>query len=104
MFKSSIKSGDVVVYRKHKHTPLPGPRARQVHAATKGDCYNYIIDKFWIVGNVLSDGRLLLRTRGGKTHVVDCRDPNLRRATFWDRLRHRTRFGQLQRAMSDPVS
>ncbi len=99
LFRSSLKSGDVVIYRKHKQTTHPGPRARHVNASSKGDHYSYMVEKFWIVGQVLSDGRLLLRTRRGKTHVIDDRDPNLRRATLWDRLRNPTRFTQLQRVV-----
>ena len=57
-----------------------------------------VVDKFWIVGQVLENGRLLLKTRRGKKHVVDHGDPNLRRATLWDRIRYKARFDHLQRA------
>ena len=45
---------------------------------------------------VQDDGKLLLKTRRGKTHVVEPSDPNLRHATLWDRLRYRTRFAELR--------
>jgi len=45
---------------------------------------------------VEAEGRLLLRTRRGKTHVVEPNDPNLRHATFWDRVRYRKRFAELR--------
>lgn len=104
MFRARLKPGDVVVYRKQKHTTHPGPRARQVDAASKGEYYTYEVDKFWVVGQVLADGNLLLQTRRGKKHVVDNGDPNLRRATLLDRIRYKARFSRLQRAMSDSGS
>ena len=63
--------GDHVVYRMKKFTVRPGPRAKQIQPAEHGDFYDYIVDKFWIVEEVLNDGRLILRTRRGKKHIVD---------------------------------
>ena len=100
MFRSTLKPGDVVVYRKQKHTTHPGRRARQVDATSRGEYYTYVVDKFWVVDQVRDNGRLLLQTRRGKTHIVSHSDPNLRRATFWDRIRYKNRFSQLQRATS----
>jgi hypothetical protein len=101
LFRSRLKPGDLVVYSKQKHTTHPGRRARQVDASSKGEYYTYVVDKFWVVGRVLENGRLLLQTRRGKTHVVDNGNPNLRRATLWDRIRYNARFSQLQRLASD---
>lgn len=98
MLRRSFKEGDCVVYGKLKHTAHPGRRARNVHASERGDNYTYIVDKFWVVVEVLDDDKLLLETRRGKTHVVAQSDPNLRPATFWDRIRYRDRFAQLQHA------
>jgi hypothetical protein len=84
------------VFRRMKHTTRPGRRARDVHATENGDYYDYFIDKFWIVTDVLADGRLMLQTRRGKTHVVEANDFNLRHASIWDRLRYRSRFVQLK--------
>jgi hypothetical protein len=39
-----------------------------------------------------AEGRLVLRTRRGKQHVVAPDDERLRRPTFWERLRYRDRF------------
>jgi hypothetical protein len=44
------------------------------------------------VANVLRDGRLLLITRRGKQHVVHPNDPQLRRASWWQRFRFGHRF------------
>ncbi len=101
MSNPRFKPGDVVVYRKQKHTTHPGPRAQQVHATKKGDYYTYVVEKFWVVGQVLASGRLLLQTRRGKTHLVENSDPNLRRANLWDRIRYPSRIAELERASFD---
>lgn len=98
MHGQQFKPGDWVVFRRMKHTTHPGQRARDVHATAHGDEYNYFVDKFWVVVEVQDDGRLLLKTRRGKTHTVGADDPNLRRANWWDRLRYRARFTQLPAA------
>jgi hypothetical protein len=96
MWRRPFKPGDLVVFRRRKHTTHPGRRAQDVEASAHGDYYNYFIDKFWIVVDELADGKLRLQTRRGKVHVVSADDPNLRHATLWDRIRYRTRFMQLQ--------
>jgi hypothetical protein len=85
-------SGDLVIYRKTKHSNSPGPRAKEIHPAPRGDDYSYLVDKFWVVDEVRQDGRLVLRTRRGKTHVVDPQDPCLRAARWWEKLLHGNRF------------
>jgi len=98
MARRQFSPGDWVVFRRLKHTTHPGHRAQFVHASPNGDEYNYVVDKFWVVAAVEPDGRLLLQTRRGKTHVVDADDPNLRHASLWDRIRYRARFAQLPSA------
>ena len=87
-----FRPGDWVVFRRTKHTTHPGHRAREIQAAANGDFYSYFVEKFWTVDEVLPDGQLRLRTRRGKIHIVRDNDPNLRRASIWERIRHRTRF------------
>jgi hypothetical protein len=84
--------GDWVIFRKEKHSTSPGPRAENIHAAPKGDDYYYQVDKFWVVAETRPDGKVVLRTRRGKTHVVNANDPHLRRARWWERLFYRSRF------------
>jgi hypothetical protein len=96
MFRRMFRKGDWVVYRRLKCTDHPGPRAQDVYASANGDSYDYFVDKFWVVDEVLDGGNLRLRTRRGKTHVVAEQDPNLRHATLWDRIRYRRRFIELQ--------
>ncbi|MCA9268725.1 MAG: hypothetical protein KDA41_09655 [Planctomycetales bacterium] len=84
--------GDWVVYRKTKYSTHPGPRAQNVNASQHGEKYSYTVDKFWIVSDVLEDGRVVLHTRRGKEHVVDADDPLLHRARWWERMLYRQRF------------
>ncbi len=93
--------GDWVIYRKTKHSPVPGPRAENVLPAEHGDDYCYTVDKFWIVTGVLPGGRLVLKTRRGKTHTVSQADPNLRKANWWERRRYRSRFELLKSETPD---
>jgi hypothetical protein len=74
-----FKKGDKVVYTKSKHSSSPGPRARDIHPAKRGEDYGYVVDKFWRVGAVRGDS-LVLVTHRGKTHVVRASDPLLRKA------------------------
>ena len=94
--RAAFKRGDWVVFCQMKHKTHPGRRARDVHPAANGDDYSYYVEKFWVVLDVLTNGRLLLQTRRGKQHVVDADDPNLRHATWLDRIRHRSRFTPFQ--------
>lgn len=84
--------GDWVVYRKQKRSAAPGPRAEKVYPAQAGDMYSYVVEKYWIVSEVLPDGTMRLRTRRGKEHVVPVDDPRLRRLRWWERLRLAGRF------------
>ena len=90
--------GDWVIFRKEKHSTSPGPRAENIHAAPKGDDYYYQVDKFWVVAETRADGKVVLRTRRGKTHVVKANDPHLRRARWWERLLYRNRFPSVGQA------
>jgi hypothetical protein len=101
MRRRQFKKGDWVVYRRSKHTSHPGPRARDVAASPHGDLYSYVVDKFWIVADVLADGNILLKTRRGKSHLVSAQDLNLRHATWWVRFRHRERFTTIQQQLRE---
>ncbi len=91
---------DQVVYCKQKHSSSPGPRARGVDAASHGETYSYTVDKFWLVKDIRSDGQLLLITRTGKEHIIDPYDPNLRRATIWERWYYRKRYRKIESLLS----
>ena len=96
--RAAFKRGDWVVFCRMKHKTHPGRRARDVHPAPNGDDYTYYVEKYWVVVDVLDDGRLKLQTPRGKTHVVDPDDPNLRHASLLDRIRNRSRFLQIPAA------
>lgn len=94
--RSRYRRGDPVIFRMRKHSTHPGPRARNVKPAEKGEEYTYQVDKFWTVAEVLEDGRLRLKTRRGKEHVVDVEDEQLRPASWWERWLYRGRFPRLE--------
>ncbi|MEX0703557.1 MAG: hypothetical protein WD069_15790 [Planctomycetales bacterium] len=98
---SKFEPGDPVVYRKSKFSTHPGPRAKSVAPAPRGETYSYVVDKFWTVVSVTEDDRLLIRTRRGKEHVVNPSDPNLRRARWWERLLYRHRFPEIGSPISE---
>ncbi|WP_047812766.1 hypothetical protein [Rhodopirellula islandica] len=86
------KPGDWAIYRKSKRSKVPGPRASSVKPNLKGETYNYVVEKFWMVDEVNSDGTLTMRTTRGKTHRVLADDPNLTHPSWFARLRWRERF------------
>ena len=92
MFRRAYRPGDRVVYCRMKHKTHPSRRARDVRPSVHGDDYSYYVEKFWVVSEVLPDGRLCLRTPRGRKHVVDADDPNLRHASWLDKIRYRYRF------------
>jgi hypothetical protein len=100
MWFAKFTTGDWVIYRKLKHSASPGPRAHNISPSSHGELYNYFVDKFWIVQSVLPDGRLLLQTRTGKTHVINASDPHLRRARWWERWLYNSRFQEIEATVS----
>jgi hypothetical protein len=94
MAQRNFRPGDRVVFFRTRHKSHPGRRARGVRPSAHGDDYSYYVEKFWVVADVLDDGRLLLQTPRGKQHEVDVDDPNLQHASWLDRLLHRQRFIQ----------
>ena len=88
MLRKTFRRGDFVVYRKMKHKTHPGRRARGVRPQANGDDYSYYVEKFWVVIDVLADGRLVLQTPRARRHVVVASDPNLRHARWLEKIRH----------------
>ncbi|GAB4157226.1 MAG: hypothetical protein Tsb009_34250 [Planctomycetaceae bacterium] len=85
LFQKPFQVGDLVVYRKTKHSLHPGPRAEDIIPASSGDDYSYCVDKYWVVSGQASENEIIVRTRRGKTHILKSNDPNLRRANLWER-------------------
>lgn len=90
--RAVYQPGDLVIYTMPKHSRHPGPRARSIHPAPMGDDYSYVVDKFWVVAELVDGQQVLLKTRRGKTHMVRTDDPLLRKARWWERWRYRSRF------------
>jgi hypothetical protein len=89
---SSYQRGDLVIYTVTKQSAHPGPRAREIHPSQLGEDYSYLVDKFWMVAELRSNEEIVIVTRRGKTRQVSVNDPLLRKANWWQRLRHRNRF------------
>lgn len=104
MFRRSFQSGDLVVYRKTKHSPHPGPRAEQIVPSRGGDDYAYCVDKYWLVKEQSDDQCVIVKTRRGKTHTLSAHDPNLRHAYFWERWFLAGRFPSIDTSKSTDKS
>lgn len=99
----AFRKGDLVVYTRQKHSTRPGPRARNVRPAAQGETYDYLVDKFRIVGD--SDGAALdLITQKGKHYSVAATDPRLRHPTLLERLWLLTRGRSRVRALRRQVA
>lgn len=90
------RPGDLVIYRKTKFSRHPGPRARDIAAAPHGDTYSYLVEKYWVVVSVHPEGEIELQTRTGKRHTCNSSDPNLRAASWWERVIHGHRFPKVE--------
>lgn len=99
-----FRQGDLVVVTLTKWSNEPGPRAHDIYPAPRGDQYNYEVDKYWIVQEVVSPLEVVLRTRRGKTHRVRTNDPRMRRASLWEWLFQRGRFPSLDVPVSPSSS
>ncbi|MEE2938505.1 MAG: hypothetical protein VYA84_21155 [Planctomycetota bacterium] len=91
--------GDWAVYRKSKRSVSPGPRAYNIMAASKGDSYTYVVEKFWIVESVTPDKEVCLRTARGKRNRISLDDPNLRRPSWYQRILWRARFREVEESV-----
>ena len=94
-------NGDYVIYRRLRHSNRPSRRAKHIRPAEHGEYYSYEVEKYWIVQDVLPDGKLLLRTRRGKIHEVASNDPQLRLASCWERWFLTSRFPARTAPLSD---
>jgi hypothetical protein len=95
-----FRIGDCVVYRKPKVSLHPSQRARDIRPTAHGDHYDYSVDKFYRVIEVLPNLKIKVLTRRGRRHALAADDPALRRAFWWERLLLRHRFPPLPEAGS----
>ena len=101
-----FRRGGRVIFRKSKHSTVPGPRAKDIHPSPHGEDYAYYVEKFWTVAETRPGGEIVVQTRRGKRHVLRPDDPALRRATWWERLLFGNQFPTLSWAggRSRPVA
>jgi hypothetical protein len=97
-----LRQGSRVIYLKQKYSTHPSRKARDVHAAPKGELYDYVIEKCRVVETIRDDGQLVLRTPKGNLQVVRPDEPGLRAATLWERFRYRDRFAKAQAQAGTP--
>ena len=93
-----FKPGDFVVFRVSKLSAIPGPRAQDISPEPRGEHYSYEVDKYWVVVESRDDGKVLLRTRRGKEHLLEQASPRLRRARWWELLLYRHKFPLAERS------
>ena len=102
MRENILKPGDWVIYRKQKVSTIPGPRAQNTVPSPNGETYSYVVEKYWIVEEVLT-GQVRLVTRRGKRHVVALEDGRLRSAKWWERWLLASRFRAVETTHNDDV-
>ncbi len=64
-------------------------------AAAAGQSSAYVVEHFMTVRESREKGTLVLMTGKGTLHVTHNDNPNVRRASLWERFRYRDRFPQL---------
>ena len=102
--RTRFQPGDWVVFRKTKFGERPTDRAVEVTPCPNGDGYTYQVDKYWVVESMRPDGRVVVRTRRGKQHVIDAEDRRFRRANLIDRILRRSRFTETADKLNTPPS
>lgn len=96
--------GDWAIYRKQKRSTSPGPRAESMHPDEHGEEYTYIVEKYWVVEEILESGELQLITRRGKRHVVSPDDPRLLKPGIFKRWALGSRFREVEKTLQAEAS
>jgi hypothetical protein len=91
----SFRPGDRVIFSTPRHGANPGIGAKDVRPEPNGEGYRYIVEDFWIVANT-NEAQVVVKTRQGRTHVLDAADARMRVASWWQRLIHHHRFPKRQ--------
>lgn len=97
MRTAHFEKGDPIIFTKTKFGPRPGPRAESIDPSTHGESYSYVVKKFWTVLECTED-RLLAQTRRGKRHWINMDDPGLRAPTWWEQIKDRERFPEIDKS------
>lgn len=88
----TIAANDLVIYRQAEASAHPIRGAQDVRPARHGEFYTYVVEHYWRVVRVLSDGTLEAISRSGSMHRIGSKDPMLSRAPWWCRLGRRAQF------------
>ena len=56
IFRGKFHTGAPIVYRVVETSTCPGPEARDIHPAERGELYYYLTHKYWRVEEVRQDG------------------------------------------------
>ena len=95
IFRGKFHAGAPIVYRMVETSTCPGPEARDIHPAERGELYYYLTNKYWRVEEVRQDGWIVALTPLMEHHHLRRDDPNLRKANLLERLRYAARFPYL---------
>ncbi|TWT55409.1 hypothetical protein KOR42_27950 [Thalassoglobus neptunius] len=93
---STWEVGDWVIYRKQKRSTSPGPRAEAIHPDEHGEKYTYLVEKYWVVEDIVDGEQLKLVTKRGKRHEVPVTDPRLREPKWWEKWILAKRFKEVE--------
>ena len=92
ILRRKFHAGVPIVYRVVETSTRPGPEARDIHPAERGELYYYLTNKYWRVEEVRPDGWIVALTPLMEHHYLRRDDPNLRKANLLERLRYAARF------------
>jgi hypothetical protein len=95
LLRRRLRAGAPIVYRMTETSTCPGHDAYDVQPSAHGEFYYYLTNKYWRVEEVRQDGWIVARSPLMEQHYLRGDDPNLRKASVLERLRHATRFPQL---------
>lgn len=88
------REDEKVVYLYDRSSSHPDPTGKNVFASKKGEQYQYQVEKYWVVTRILDDDVVEAISRSGTVHEIDCHDPRLRKATWWERIFKSNAFPQ----------
>jgi hypothetical protein len=83
---------DRVIYHQSEYSTRPAPNAHDVSAAERGEMYSYVVDRFWRVVCVNTDGTIDAVGSDGRLYNVPASDDRLERVRWWHRLTYRRFF------------
>ena len=87
-----FSTGESVVYEEVQQ-PTNAQTRQNPQTADSGD--SRVVYHYMTVMESREKGTLVLLTQGGQLHVTHNNNPNLRRASWWERLCHPSRFPRL---------